>query len=131
MAFVVVALVIGIPLLRDNEEPTTTPAAPPTTQDPGQVITLDELQAMLSDSRGEPPASFQVETPEGPVTVVVPSTTRPPASTTTSSTTTTSTTQPRPPVVHVPPDIVQDDIIDQLLGQSVPSTIPEVVGDGT
>jgi hypothetical protein len=114
---------------------------PPTT--PGPTISLDELEAMLTDNPGDPPPTFQLETPDGPVTVVVPTTSPqgqtggsgspPPAPAPSAPSTTTTTTTAVPSVPRVPRDPLDigGGIIDHLLGQSAPTTIPEGAGGGS
>lgn len=108
--------------------PTDVPEATvPTSAPPGHTITLDELQAMLTTVPGEPPPTVQVETPDGPVTVVVPETTQPPTTTTSTTTTSAPTTTTTTTVPHrpTPVDDMAGDILDDLVGRT---TIPEGAG---
>lgn len=99
---------------------------PPLPEAPGPTITLDDLEAMLTNDL-PPSSTFQVETPDGPVTVIVPestttsttTTTQPPPTTRPTTTTTTVPLRPRPPA----------DVVDDILDDLVPTTIPEGVGD--
>lgn len=124
LVLALVAILVLVPMIppqaTDDDSTTTTSA-------PGRTVTLDELEAMLTDSPGAPPATVRVETPEGPLTVVVPATTTTSAPPATTTTTTTTTTEPRPRPTLPPVDA--GDILDDLLGQAVPTTLPEVVGD--
>lgn len=131
VALIVVLFVLFAPAQRTVIEDDT--PDPPT-------ISLDDLEAMLSDSAGEPPATVNVETPDGPVTVLIPTTTtttstpRQPPQTTTSTTaaptttTTTSTTTTSTPRRPRSPQAVGADILDQLLPPGPPTTAEG--GDG-
>lgn len=93
--------------------PPTEGTVPPS---PVETITLDELEAMLTDSPG--PAPVVVETPDGPVSVVVPTTQPTPApttSTTQPTTTTTTTTTTVPVTTTTRPLPSAGDILDDLL----------------
>lgn len=114
VAFAVVLFVLFAPARPAVED--TTPRPP--------TISLDDLSAMLADAAGEPPATVQVETPDGPVIVAIPATTTTTPERPTEGGTpmtpsppwpapATTTTDPPPPTYR-PPDEVQQDILDDL-----------------